>query len=44
MKRMVLALLVAWLSEADTVPLQDPSASFFRLAFRWLRHRRAWTR
>ena len=32
-----MALLVAWLSEADTVPLQDPSASFFRLAFRWLR-------
>ena len=35
--RAALALLVTWLSEADTVPLQDPSASFFRLAFRWLR-------
>ncbi len=35
--RAAMALLVAWLSEADTVPLQDPSASFFRLAFRWLR-------
>ena len=35
--RAALALLVTWLSDADTVPLQDPSASFFRLAFRWLR-------
>ncbi len=35
--RASLALLVTWLSEADAVPLQDPSASFFRLAFRWLR-------
>ncbi|MFO0847381.1 MAG: hypothetical protein U0871_02315 [Gemmataceae bacterium] len=35
--RAALALLVTWLSEADSVPLQDPSASFFRLAFRWLR-------
>ncbi|MCU0704503.1 MAG: hypothetical protein MUF18_11050 [Fimbriiglobus sp.] len=35
--RAAMALLVAWLSEADTVPLQDPSASFFRLAFRWLK-------
>src|SRR5262249_53229523 len=35
--RASLALLVTWLSEADTVPLQDPSASFFRLTFRWLR-------
>ena len=35
--RAALALLVTWLSNADTVPLQDPSASFFRLAFRWLR-------
>ncbi len=32
-----MALLMTWLSEADTVPLQDPSASFVRLAFRWLR-------
>lgn len=32
-----LALLVTWLSESETVPLQDPSASFFRLAFAWLR-------
>ncbi|MGL6095708.1 MAG: hypothetical protein ACRC7O_07935, partial [Fimbriiglobus sp.] len=35
--RAALALLVTWLSDADTVPLQDPAASFFRLAFRWLR-------
>lgn len=35
--RASLALLVTWLSEGDSVPLQDPSASFFRLAFRWLR-------
>ena len=35
--RAALALLVTWLSEADLVPLQDPSASFFRLTFRWLR-------
>jgi hypothetical protein len=35
--RASLALLVTWLSEADSVPLQDPSASFFRLTFRWLR-------
>ena len=34
--RAALALIVTWLSEADAVPLQDPSASFFRLAFRWL--------
>ncbi|OWK39218.1 hypothetical protein FRUB_06300 [Fimbriiglobus ruber] len=34
--RAALALLVTWLGEADTVSLQDPSASFFRLAFRWL--------
>ena len=33
-----LALLVTWLSESDTVPLQDPSASFFRLVFRWMRY------
>ena len=36
--RASLALLVTWLSEADTVPLQDPSASFFRLTFRWLQN------
>jgi hypothetical protein len=35
--RAAMALLVTWLSEADDVPLQDPSASFVRLAFRWLR-------
>lgn len=35
--RAAMALLVTWLSEADTVPLQDPAASFFRLTFRWLR-------
>jgi hypothetical protein len=35
--RAALALLITWLSEADSVPLQDPSASFFRLTFRWLR-------
>ena len=35
--RASLALLVTWLSEADIVPLQDASASFYRLAFRWLR-------
>jgi hypothetical protein len=34
--RASMALLITWLSEAETVPLQDPSASFFRLAFRWL--------
>ena len=32
-----LALLMAWLSEADSVPLADPGASFVRLAFRWVR-------
>ena len=32
-----LALLMAWLSEAETVPLSDPGASFVRLAFRWVR-------
>ncbi|MGL6075974.1 MAG: hypothetical protein ACRC8S_17595 [Fimbriiglobus sp.] len=31
-----MALLVTWLSESETVPLQDPSASFFKLAFRWV--------
>lgn len=32
-----LGLLVTWLDDADNVPLQDSSASFFRLTFRWLR-------
>jgi hypothetical protein len=36
--RAALALLVTWLSESGPdLPLQDPAASFFRLAFRWLR-------
>ena len=35
--RAALALLVTWLSDAETVPLQDPAAAFVRLAFRWLR-------
>lgn len=35
--RASLALLVTWLYDAETVPLQDPSASFFRAAFRWMR-------
>lgn len=35
--RAALALLVTWLGDADTVPLADPAASFFRQAFRWLR-------
>ncbi len=35
--RAALALLVTWLSDSETVPLQDPSAAFVRLAFRWLR-------
>jgi hypothetical protein len=33
-----MALLATWLSEVETVPLQDSSASFFRLAFRWLKN------
>ncbi len=32
-----LSLLMMWLSEVDSVPLQDPSASFLRLSFRWLK-------
>lgn len=32
-----LGLLVTWLDDANNVPLQDSSASFFRLTFRWLR-------
>lgn len=35
--RAALGLLMTWLSEADTVPLDDPSASFDELAERWLR-------
>jgi hypothetical protein len=36
--RASLALLVTWLGESGPeLPLQDPAASFFRLAFRWLR-------
>jgi hypothetical protein len=35
--RASMALLATWLSEANEVPLQDPSASFVRLAFRWLK-------
>ena len=34
--RAALGLLMTWLSEADTVPLEDPSASFDDLAERWL--------
>ncbi|HUR55062.1 MAG TPA: hypothetical protein VMZ71_13095, partial [Gemmataceae bacterium] len=32
-----LGLLMTWLSESETVPLEDPSASFEELAERWLR-------
>jgi hypothetical protein len=32
-----MALLMTWLSESDTVPLDDPSASFDELAEVWLR-------
>src|SRR5207249_4648283 len=32
-----MGLLMTWLSESDTVPLEDPSASFDELAERWLR-------
>jgi len=35
--RAAMALLMTWLSESDTVALEDPSASFERLAERWLR-------
>jgi hypothetical protein len=32
-----MALLMTWLSEGDTVPLEDPSASFDELTETWLR-------
>jgi hypothetical protein len=32
-----MALLMTWLSQSDTVPLEDPSASFDELAEAWLR-------
>ena len=32
-----LGLLMTWLSESDSIPLEDPSASFEELAERWLR-------
>jgi hypothetical protein len=32
-----MALLMTWLSESDTVPLEDPSAAFDELAEKWLR-------
>lgn len=32
-----LGLLMTWLSESETIPLEDPSASFEELAERWLR-------
>ena len=32
-----MALLMTWLSESDSVPLDDPSASFDELAEKWLR-------
>jgi hypothetical protein len=35
--RAAMGLLMTWLSESDTVPLEDPSASFDELAERWLR-------
>lgn len=35
--RAAMALLMTWLSESDLVPLEDPAASFERLAERWLR-------
>ena len=31
-----MGLLMTWLSESDTVPLEDPSASFDELAAKWL--------
>lgn len=34
--RAALALLIAWLSEAETVPLEDGTASFHELAAMWL--------
>lgn len=35
--RAAMALLMTWLSEADAVPLEDPSAAFDELAEKWLR-------
>jgi hypothetical protein len=35
--RAAMNLLMTWLSESDTVPLDEPGASFDRLAERWLR-------
>ncbi len=35
--RAALGLLMTWLSESDTVPLDEPGASFEALAERWLR-------
>ncbi|MDB5305993.1 MAG: hypothetical protein JWO38_195 [Gemmataceae bacterium] len=35
--RAAMALLMTWLAESETVPLEDPSASFDDLAERWLR-------
>ncbi len=35
--RAAMGLLMTWLSAADRVPLEDPSASFDKLAERWLR-------
>ena len=35
--RAAMALLMTWLSEGETVPLEDPSASFEALCERWVR-------
>ncbi len=35
--RAAMALLMTWLSEGETVPLEDPSASFEALSERWVR-------
>ncbi len=35
--RAAMALLMTWLSEGETVPLEDPSASFEGLCERWVR-------
>ncbi len=35
--RAAMSLLMMWLAESDTVPLDDPGASFDALAERWLR-------
>lgn len=35
--RAAMALLMTWLSESDTVPLEDPSASFEALCEQWVR-------